>query len=347
MRELVITEKFAGGRLDKTVFKYLDKASQGFVFKMLRKKNITLNDKKATGSEILNAGDSVKLYLSEETIAKFKSGLSVKDAKEKTKKSIRSDIPKAKLDVFCRTFVFDDDNLLAVNKPAGLLSQKAEDTDISANEYFQAVIPGNELFTPGVSNRLDRNTTGILIAGKNPAATRELNRAIAGRDVAKKYLCLVSGEVAGEKTIDGWLIKDEKHNKVAVIGKALTGASRIITSYRPLIVKAGLSLLEVDLVTGKSHQIRAHLASEGYPVIGDEKYGKPAVNEKFKEKYGLSFQLLHAYKLRFESMEGILEYMNGREIIAPVPQNFERILKEEGLWQPGVPGAFVVPSLKK
>lgn len=348
MKELVITEKNAGGRLDKLVFKYLDKAGDGFVYKMLRKKNITLNDKKATGREILCAGDSVKLFLSDETIAKFKSGLSVKEARtQAAKRANVKKIPEKDMEAFRETIVFEDENILAVNKPAGLLSQKSVPEDVSLNDYVLNYVKGSDIFTPGISNRLDRNTSGLILAGKNLNATRILNEKIAERSISKKYLALVNGVIKEEKTVDGWLVKDEKTNKVAVVKREIAGASRIVTVYRPLADNGELTLTEVDLVTGKSHQIRAHLASEGHGIFGDDKYGNPSANVAAKEKYGLKYQFLHAYRMEFDKMEGSLEYLNGKIIWAPLPDKLITILKEEGLWQPGVPGVSEDPSLKK
>lgn len=338
MREIEINEKNAGSRLDKIVCKYLDKASQGFVYKMLRKKNIVLNGKKAAGSEIVNAGDVVTLYLSEETVAKFKSGLSVSRAKKAKEEPAKGEnkLPagrKVTLN-FSSTIVFNDDNIIAFNKPQGVLSQKVRPEDYSLNDYLLEVVPKDELFTPGISNRLDRNTTGLVLAGKNPAASRALNEAIKERFISKKYITLVAGLLDGEAVIDGYLTKDEKRNIVKVYDskeEAGGDADRIITGYRPMASTRDFTLLEVDLVTGKSHQIRAHLASIGHPVVGDAKYGDAKINERFKADFGLKSQFLHAWKMEFNEMKGILEYLNGTAIRAELPAKFAAIIEKLGI----------------
>ena len=355
MKEIIINEKNAGGRLDKICFKYLDKASSGFIYKMLRKKNITLNDKKASGGEIVQAGDSVKFYLSDETVAKFKSGLSVSEGRrsdamrragdnETTRAEGRTGRTAAGMKngltlSLKNMIVFEDECIVAVNKPAGLLSQKAKPEDTSVNDFILEHVPGDDLFTPGIANRLDRNTSGIILAGRNLNSSRELNKAIAGRDISKKYLTLVVGEISQEARIDAYLLKDEKSNIVRVSSEESAGGDHIITAYKPLAVADGFTLLEVDLITGKSHQIRAHLSSIGHPVVGDTKYGDDTVNAQFKDKYNLRYQLLHAYRIEFISAGGILEYLNGTVIEAPVPVMFRKVLEGEGIWQPGAPEA--------
>lgn len=378
MKEITVTEKNAGGRLDKMIFRYLDKASQGFVYKMLRKKNITLNDRKAAGSEILQPGDIIRLYLSDETIARFRSGLSVKAGREadsaKRKGSGQTDNKKPEnASRVKRSFnlkamiVYEDENIIAINKPAGLLSQKASSDDTSVNDLLLEYIPKDEMFTPGVVNRLDRNTSGIILAGKNPASQRELSRAIKARDITKIYLALVMGDVSsgelpetdsdsreyiadasGKDTVteqndsgrewtfkESYLTKDPKTNTVKISDEQEEGADRIVTGFRKAGGNGSVTLLEVDLVTGRPHQIRAHMAFLSHPVAGDTKYGDAEFNSYFKEKYGVRSQMLHAFRLEFEGMQGILEGLNGLKIEAPAPPLLRKVLEGEGIWQPG------------
>ena len=318
MKEIIITRDNAGGRLDKILTNYLNKAPKSFIYKMLRKKNIVLNDKKAAGNEIIKEGDSIKLYLADDTIAKFQGKSPIV-----TKKA--PDIP----------IVFEDDNILILDKPAGLLSQKSNPSDISVNDFLLQYLKSDDpLFKPGISNRLDRNTSGLVLAGKNLYATRMLNDAIKNRRLQKKYLCLVKGIVEKEALIDGYLIKDEKTNQVSVHAetpkeKDDEKANRILTSYLPLERYSDATLLEVDLITGKSHQIRAHLASIGHPIIGDPKYGDAQVNATYKQKYHVNRQLLHAYKIIFRTMEGDLSYLNGSSVTGMLPEDFQNVISQK------------------
>ena len=318
MKEIIITRDNAGGRLDKILTNYLNKAPKSFIYKMLRKKNIVLNDKKAAGNEIIKEGDSIKLYLADDTIAKFQGKSPIV-----TKKA--PDIP----------IVFEDDNILILDKPAGLLSQKSNPSDISVNDFLLQYLKSDDpLFKPGISNRLDRNTSGLVLAGKNLYATRMLNDAIKNRRLQKKYLCLVKGIVEKEALIDGYLIKDEKTNQVSVHAetpkeKDDEKANRILTSYLPLERYSDATLLEVDLITGKSHQIRAHLASIGHPIIGDPKYGDAQVNAAYKQKYHVNRQLLHAYKIIFRTMEGDLSYLNGSSVTGMLPEDFQNVISQK------------------
>ena len=318
MKEIIITRDNAGGRLDKILTNYLNKAPKSFIYKMLRKKNIVLNDKKAAGNEIIKEGDSIKLYLADDTIAKFQGKSPIV-----TKKA--PDIP----------IVFEDDNILILDKPAGLLSQKSNPSDISVNDFLLQYLKSDDpLFKPGISNRLDRNTSGLVLAGKNLYATRMLNDAIKNRRLQKKYLCLVKGIVEKEALIDGYLIKDEKTNQVSVHAetpkeKDDEKANRILTSYLPLERYSDATLLEVDLITGKSHQIRAHIASIGHPIIGDPKYGDAQVNAAYKQKYHVNRQLLHAYKIIFRTMEGDLSYLNGSSVTGMLPEDFQNVISQK------------------
>lgn len=328
MKELCIRSNEAGQRLDKFLGKYMQQAPKSFIYKMLRKKNITLNGKKASGSEMLSEGDQLKLFLSDETIGKF-SGV----------QEVPGKIPSVRLDI-----LYEDANTLFINKPAGMLSQKAKAEDISLVEHLTAYllergqITEEELrtFRPSVCNRLDRNTSGIVAAGKTLAALQELGGMFRERTVRKYYLCLVKGTVTQERRISGYLRKDEKTNKVTVQDAEARvnrseGESRIETEYRPIAWKNGFTLLEVHLITGKTHQIRAHLASQGHPIAGDYKYGDRAVNERLKKEFGLKSQLLHSARLCIPECEGVLSGLSGREITAPVPPLFERICRSIGV----------------
>ena len=317
MKQLIIKEMESGQRLDKFLGKYLKEAPKSFIYKMLRKKNITLNGKKADGSEKLKTEDVVKLFFSEETLEKFCG--QVKQGE------------KTALDI-----VYEDEQVLFVNKPAGMLSQKAEKEDVSLVEYLTGYLleTGSltkedlRTFRPGVCNRLDRNTSGLVAAGKTVQGLQELSRCFQERSMHKYYLTLVKGDIREAAHIKGYLWKDEKRNKVTLCSRKREGSLPIETKYEPLAVgDNGDTLLKVQLLTGRSHQIRSHLAGTGHPVIGDFKYGDARVNEKYCQKYGVQYQLLHAWKLEFPKSEKRLENLAGKEVTAPVPDLFQQVLK--------------------
>mgnify|MGYP000142065843 CR=1 FL=1 len=319
MKEFIINENEAGQRFDKYLAKLLKEAPKSFFYKMMRKKNITLNGKKANGNEKLLSGDHVKLFLSDETFEKF-SG---------TDKAPRA---YHKLDI-----IYEDENILLINKPSGMLSQPGDDGTPSLVEYLTGYLleTGSlteedlRTFRPSVCNRLDRNTTGLIAAGKSLAGLQELSEMFKSRNLHKYYLCLVEGVLEQEKYIKGYLHKDEKCNKVTVQETETSGALPIETRYRPLGGNGTVTLLEVELITGRTHQIRAHLAGTGHPLIGDYKYGRRTLNDKYCRKYGLKSQLLHAYRLEIPEIEGRLSYLSGKEFTAPLPYLFQKILKEE------------------
>lgn len=321
MRSLIIKKNQSGGRLDKFLFKYLDRASTGFVYKMLRKKNITLNGKKADGSEKLNLGDEINIFFSDDTFEKFCS-------EGQNSNVSSSEWPSVVLDI-----VYEDDNVLFINKPAGMLSQKAKDTDISLNEYAisyllsSGKISEQELhtFKPSVCNRLDRNTTGLITVGASMEGARALALGFKERTFDKYYICIVYGRVEKAASVSGFLKKDSRTNKVKITSEPTGDNSYIETKYEPLSVSDEFTVLKVKLVTGKTHQIRAHLASLGHPIIGDGKYGISSVNEQYRRKFGVESQLLHSWQLHFPQMEGSLANLSGRMFQAEIPQVYRNI----------------------
>ena len=325
MQELHVTANEAGQRLDKLLAKFLNQAPKSFLYKMMRKKNIVLNGKKCTGNEKLKQGDSIKLFFSDETIEKFSAGTYVTPKKEKTNM-----LP----------IIYEDEQVLLMNKPVGVLSQKAKDSDVSAVEILiNYLIETNQLskeqfrtFHPSICNRLDRNTSGILVAGKTLPALQEMNRFFKERTIAKYYRCLVKGRVIkNEDYIKGYLVKDQKTNKVSITKKKTEEGVPIETEYCVIQSNDEVSLLEVHLITGKTHQIRAHLASIGHPIIGDYKYGDKQINEMYRQEYGLKSQLLHAYRLEMPLSDGSLAYLNDKKFVAELPDKFIKICKDKGV----------------
>lgn len=353
MQKIRIDERSAGQRLDKFLAKYLDLAPKSFFYKMLRKKNITLNGKKAEGNEKLVLEDEVSFFLSEETIGKFRSlpptgtakGVPQAFGAEKhvpsgtmTKAVEKESNPSGEeTDLLEKYILYEDAHILIINKPSGMLSQKAKKEDVSLIEHLTSHLLCNGsltredlgFFHPGVCNRLDRNTSGLVLAGKSFIGLQKMCEVLKERSLDKYYLTIVKGEGMKKTKLTAYLRKEGTHNKVRIYQQPYEDAQMIQTEYEPLESKNGFTLLKVRLITGRSHQIRAHLASLGHPVIGDGKYGEAILNNRLRRQFHLKNHLLHAYEIHFEEMPEVLAPLSGRVIKAPVPQEFKEIA--EGL----------------
>lgn len=324
MQSVTIGKNQAGQRLDKYLHKYMPAAGTGFLYKMLRRKNITLNGKKADGSEILKPGDEVVFFFSEETFAKFRGTVHA------------AEYEQAYGQLQGIQVIYEDENVLALSKPAGVLSQKTVPSDISLNEWLVGrllerdafSLQDLETFRPSVCNRLDRNTSGLVLCGSSLAGSQYLSQCIRERSIRKFYLTVCVGKLEREAEIGGFLVKDKKRNQVTVRREqdADGTGEAIRTAYRPLQCKDDYTLLEVELITGKPHQIRAHLAGLGHPLIGDRKYGDEHINRLLEKRFGLQYQLLHAARVVFPACdEGVGASLSRRTITAPCPKEFERI----------------------
>ncbi len=289
MRTVTIGENDANQRLDKFMTKYFATMPQSLLYKYIRKKCVRVNGKHARAEHILLCGDVLNFYIKDEFF-----DLPVK-------KPFYDDV-KVNLDI-----VYEDKNILLINKPEGSVCHESEssasnDTLVSQIQAYLynkgEFLPQNEnTFAPALCNRLDRNTQGIIIAAKNAEALRILNKKIKDREIHKYYLCLAHGKFdknAGE--ISAYLSKDESKNQVTIFENPKQGSKKIVTRYRVLDYKDGISLVEVELVTGRTHQIRAHLAHIAHPLVGDKKYGGSQNNSSIARKY----QALCSYKLSFD-----------------------------------------------
>lgn len=300
MKEILVGKNESDQRMDKLLLKYLPNAGKGFLYKMMRKKNITLNDKKCEGNEILNNGDIIKIWMSDETIEKFSGKHHI------TKTEIKLDP------------IYENEDIVIYNKPAGLLSQKSSIKDISVNDIFiNYLIESGQLteeelktFRPSICNRLDRNTSGIIVCGKTLKGLHNMAELLKDRSVHKDYIAFVEGEVRTGERLTGNISKNKTDNIVS----SNDSGDYIETEYKPLWTDGKKSVLIVRLITGKTHQIRFHLASAGHPIIGDVKYGSGR---------GAKRQLLHAYRLTFP---------DGKVITAALPEDMK--------WELGNPGAF-------
>ena len=327
MKVIKVTKNEAGQRFDKLLAKVLNQAPKSFLYKMLRKKNITLNGKKADGSEKLSVGDEVKIFLSDETYEKFATAVTIQ---KKEAFSTKSEIGKS------IEIIYEDENLLVLNKPVGLLSQKAEVKDISINEHVLSYLVSTRqitkeqlaTFSPGICNRLDRNTSGLIVAGKSLIGLQTMAEAFKMRTLHKDYHCIVKDKIEGSQRIQGYLKKDEATNKVSITAEQVEDSDYIETEYTSVKTTNEYTLLTVRLITGKTHQIRAHLKSIGHPIVGDGKYGSRATNEYFQKTYGLNHQLLHAYRLEFPEFENDLKNVSRKVLIAKEPQLFQKIVND-------------------
>lgn len=304
MREITIGKNQGGQRLDKFLAKYMKYAPKSFLYKMLRKKNITLNGKRAGGNEKLQDGDVVALYLSEETIGKF----SVRPAV----------VPPKALETFPLDIIYENEHVALINKPAGILSQKASADDISLVEQFVQYAGGGAAdgFTPGICNRLDRNTSGIVIAGKTLPGLQKMSELLRDRQLAKYYLAVVKGEMTERAVISGYLKKNGRANKVQLYPEMVPDSSYIRTGYEPVCSDGAFTLLRVRLFTGKTHQIRSHLSSIGHPVAGDAKYGGRVPCSR------VGRQLLHAYEIEFPPLSEPFGDLSKKRFRAEIPADF-------------------------
>lgn len=309
MKEFIISQSQSGQRSDKFIQRILPGAGKSFIYKMMRKKNIVLNDKKIEGNEILSKGDVLKIWFSDETFTKLS-----KAAESDSHASIYTDAYDKLKNV---EVLYETDDILIADKPSGVLSQKSSADDISLNEWLIGYLKNKadyelnlSYFKPSVQNRLDRNTSGLVLCSKTVLGAALLSDMIKNRTVKKYYHAFVLGSITEGQTLKGYHIKDEANNKVEILTQpeydSLSSDSKnkyvpVVTAYKPIgapytvLDDIIVTSIEVELITGKSHQIRAHMASVGHPLIGDEKYGNRKVNKLLNKNH----QMLHAKRLEF------------------------------------------------
>ena len=326
MQKIQVTPNDAGRRLDRFLRKYLERATLGSIYKIIRK-DVKVNGKRQDSSYVLEPGDEITLYLSDEMLG----NLTAPTKKDSPRKKIRKTF----------TVIYEDENILVADKPFGLLTHgdHTEKKNHLANQVKDYLIANGEynprderVFSPAPANRLDRNTTGLVLFGKNSNSLRTLNRWIRESRVSKYYRTVVFGHLNEKLVLRGRLEKDEETNTARILDVDADEGREIETIVTPVQQLDNATLVEIELVTGRTHQIRAHLASIGHPVIGDGKYAKgkgaKAFNHRMFEECELSTQLLHSYRLELHDCDGEFSYLEGRVFCAPLPEQFENIVRK-------------------
>ncbi len=300
MRELTINKNDAGQRLDKFLTKYMPSLPSSMLYKSLRKKCVRVNNKhKTDGAYILKEGDVLRLYMNDDFFQK-----------PQISEAFISSLPSPDI-------VYEDENIIIADKGAGLVvhSDESSTDDTLINRIQNYLIQKGEYspsaehsFAPSLCNRLDKNTSGLIIAAKNAPALRIINEKIRNREIKKYYLCAVEGNPPESATLSAYLERNDK--KVTVTDFPTENSKPIKTFYRTLEKRNGYSILEIELLTGRTHQIRAHMAYAGYPLLGDVKYGAKRIKN--------SYHQLHSYKLKFdfETDADFLEYLSGKEFVS-------------------------------
>jgi len=317
MKEYVISEKESNQRIDKYIKKVLNEAPLSFIYRLFRVKDIKVNNKRVDISYIVKQGDQVKIFISDSQLEEF--------SKKKEFKPV-----KANIDI-----VYEDENILIVNKPRGILVHGDENEKritlsnqvlnylFSKNEYDPS---DSQAFIPGPAHRLDRNTSGLVLFGKNLIALQELFELIKEKEnISKHYYALVNGRINKDGIINKPLRKDEKRN-IVVVDSIDRGAKEAISKYSVKENFPLYTLMDVELITGRTHQIRVHFSSIKHPLIGDSKYGDFSENKKFEKKYKFHDQFLHAYKIVFHNIEGKLAYLSNKTFIGEMPRIEKEIL---------------------
>lgn len=302
MKAYTIGKNDAGQRVNKFIEKAVPALPKNLMYKYIRLKRIKLNRKRCQPEDKLQEGDVLELWINDEFFGEGEQELLFLKAPDKL------------------NLVYEDENILLVDKKPGLVVHEDEQggADTLINRILHYLYRKGEYdpkkensFVPALCNRIDRNTGGIVIAAKNAEALRILNQKVKDRELKKLYLCLIHGEMEPKAgTLRDYLLKDSSKNMVKVYKKQVAESKTIITKYRTLKSNGSYSLLEVDLKTGRTHQIRAHMAFYGHPLVGDTKYGRNRDNRD----NDFSYQALYSYRLQFEfsSDAGILEYLNGK-----------------------------------
>ena len=317
MIEKNIDSRNSNQRIDKFVRKVLPGASLSFIYKLFRKKDVKVNKHWVDINYILNEGETVQIYVTDKQLEEFQENQNL-----------------CRTSIFSHEIIFEDENILVVNKPKNLLvhgdskdKKRTLHNDVLNYLYSKGEYIPNSGFTPGPAHRIDRNTSGIVIFGKKIEVLQQLLNFFKEKDqISKEYLALIKGKISTAGEINAKLEKNEEKNMVFV-SKSLN-AKTAITQYEPYKIFEDTSLVKVKILTGRTHQIRVHFSHIKHPVIGDKKYGDFELNKKFEKNFELDSQFLHAYKITFGEIDGVLSYLSNKEFIASLDAKLDKVLKK-------------------
>lgn len=314
MISFIIKKEEEGQTLEKFVKKALSEAPLSFIYKLFRKKDVKVNGHWQDKKYLISSGEEISIYITDSQLEEFKRQVESKQVED-----------------ISNWIIYEDENILLVNKPRGVLVQKnIEDSNaldemvisyfINKGEYD----PNKNLgYKPAPAHRLDRNTAGIVVFGKNIATLRYLSEALNDKSViSKRYLALVKGEISKDGEINAPLLKNSKSQRVSVSNEGKPS----ITRYKVVETFKGYTLLEVELLTGRTHQIRVHMAYINHPVVGDSKYGDYELNKLLESKYGFKNQFLEAYQLDFHKLNNPLKYLSGRSFKISLNDEFLNLI---------------------
>lgn len=309
-----VSEKDSGTTLEKYVRKKLNIAPLSFIYKLFRKKDVKVNGHCQDRKYIIKEDEVISLYVTDTQLAQFQKNKEIET-----------------IDNISSLIVYEDENILIINKPRGILVQKDRQETISLTEQVLSYLsfkgeynPALNTFTPSPAHRIDRNTSGLVVFGKNNKTLQYLGKLFQEKDkIVKHYYALVKGNVKKDGTIEAPLFKDERNNRVFVSddGKQALTKYHVVKNYKDF------TLLEIIILTGRTHQIRVHMAYISHPIIGDSKYGDFSLNKEFEQKYNFRNQFLHAYRLDFNDVDTPIDNLKNKIVEIEMPREMKEILK--------------------
>ena len=314
MISFIIKKEEAGQTLEKFVKKVLSEAPLSFIYKLFRKKDVKVNGHWQDKKYLISSGEEISIYITNSQLEEFKRQVESKQVKD-----------------ISNWIIYEDENILLINKPRGVLVQKNSEDSNALDEMVISYLinkgeynPNKNLgYKPAPAHRLDRNTAGIVVFGKNIATLRYLSEALNDKSViSKRYLALVKGEISKDGEINAPLLKNSKSQRVSVSNEGKPS----ITRYKVVETFKGYTLLEVELLTGRTHQIRVHMAYINHQVVGDSKYGDYELNKLLESKYGFKNQFLEAYQLDFHKLNNPLKYLSGRSFKISLNDEFLNLI---------------------